>query len=158
MVSSRTTVLDCVQESGDSRHLDAQDADYNKFKSNSIFKHLDMANPDLVRFILEARKRGFNDNKIKEALLSNHWPTNEINQGFEAVRQNLNYKKSLTIWLDKEIISILEKRAKRNLLTLPEQVEDIIRRSVANQRPTQKKEKLDDMLVGLFSRKSRKKK
>ncbi len=116
-----------------------------------------MANPDLVRFILEAQKRGFSDTKIKEALLSNHWPENEINEGFEAVREKTHYKKSMTIWLDKDIIKILEKRAKKNMLNLPEQVEDIIRRSVANQKPTQKKEKLDDMLVGLFSRKSKKK-
>jgi len=115
-----------------------------------------MANPDLVRFILEARKRNFDDKKIKEALLSNKWPLSEINSGFEAVREKTHFKNSLTIWLDKEIIRILEKRAKRNMLTLPEQVEDIIRRSVANQKPTQKKEKLDDMLVGLFSRKTRK--
>ena len=29
-----------------------------------------MANPDLIRFILEAQKRNFTDGKIKEALLS----------------------------------------------------------------------------------------
>jgi len=43
------------------------------------------------------------------------------------------------------------------MLNVNEQVEDIVRRSVANQKPSAKKEKLDDMLVGLFSRKTRKK-
>ena len=114
-----------------------------------------MANPDLIRFILEARKRGFQDLKITEALLSNNWPMHEINAGFEALREH-HFKKSITLWFDKDVISLLEKRAKRNLLTLPEQVEDIVRRSIANQKPTQQKEKLDDMLVGLFSRKTRK--
>ncbi len=116
-----------------------------------------MANPDLIKFILEAQKRGFEDDKIKEALLSNKWPTNEINGAFQALRKPHHFKESLNIWLDTEIIKKLEKRAKRNLLTLPEQVEDILRRSVINQKPSQKSEKLDDMLVGLFSRKTRKK-
>ena len=44
------------------------------------------------------------------------------------------------------------------MLNLNEQVEDILRRSVINAKPTQAKEKLDDMLVGLFSRKTPKKK
>lgn len=113
-----------------------------------------MANPDLIRFILKARKRGFQDLKITESLLSNGWPMHEINLGFEALREH-HFKKSVTIWLDKEVINLLEKRAK-NLLTLPEQIEDIVRRSIANQKPTQQKEKLDDMLVGLFSRKTKK--
>jgi hypothetical protein len=114
-----------------------------------------MANPDLVKFILEARKRGFTDIKITESLLSNGWPMHEIHSGYEALREH-HFKKGITIWLDKEVVNLLEKRAKRNLLTLPEQIEDIVRRSIANQRPNQQKEKLDDMLVGLFSRKSKK--
>ena len=115
-----------------------------------------MANPDLIRFILEARRRGFTDIKITESLLSNGWPMHEIHAGYEALREH-HFKKSITIWLDKEVINLLEKRARRNLLTLPEQVEDIVRRSIANQKPTHNKEKLDDMLVGLFSRKYNKK-
>ena len=118
---------------------------------------MDMANPDLIRFILEAQKRGFNDNKIREALLSNRWPTNEINSAFQSLRKQHHFKESVTIWLDSEIIKLLEKRAKKNMLNVNEQVEDIVRRSVANQKPSAKKEKLDDMLVGLFSRKTRKK-
>jgi hypothetical protein len=115
-----------------------------------------MANPDLVRFILEAKRRGFSDKKIQESLLSNKWPKNEINRGFEAVKEEVHSKGSITIWLDKEVMKLLEKRARKNMLTIPEQVEDIIRRSIANQKTTTKKEKLDDMLVGLFSRKTRK--
>lgn len=114
-----------------------------------------MANPDLIRFILEARKRGFTDLKITESLLSNGWPMHEVDLGYEFIRDH-HFKKGITIWLDKDIINLLEKRAKRNMLTLPEQIEDIVRRSIVNNKPTQNKEKLDDMLIGLFSRKTRK--
>lgn len=116
-----------------------------------------MANPDLIRFILEARKRNFSDIKIKEALLSNNWPKNEINEGFEAVREKHHFKNSITIWLDNDVIGLLEKRAKKNMFTIQEQIEDIVRRSIINQKHILNKEKLDDMLVGLFSRKTRKK-
>jgi len=115
-----------------------------------------MANTDLIRFILEAQKRGFSDSKIKEALLSNKWPTIEISSAFQSLRKSHHFKESLNIWLDSEVIKKLEKRAKRNMLNLNEQVEDILRRSVINQKSTQKSEKLDDMLIGLFSRKSKK--
>jgi hypothetical protein len=115
-----------------------------------------MANPDLVRFILEAKRRGFSDARIREALMSNYWPVHEINLGFEAIKPSHHFKQSITIWLDKLVIDALEKRARRNMLTLPEQIEDIVRRSIANQKPTVNKEKLDDMLVGLFSRKTKK--
>lgn len=114
-----------------------------------------MANQELIKFILEARKRKFTDTKITEALLSNGWPMHEINLGFQALREKHNFKNSVTIWLDKDIIKLLEKRAKKNMLTLPEQVEDILRRSVLNNKSNPKKEKLDDMLVGLFSRKTK---
>ncbi|MBS3083413.1 hypothetical protein J4423_01265 [Candidatus Pacearchaeota archaeon] len=117
-----------------------------------------MANPDLIRFILEAQKRNFSDVKIKEALLSNRWPIKEISSAFQSLRKPHHFKESLNIWLDSEVIKKLEKRAKRNMLNLNEQVEDILRRSVINAKPTQAKEKLDDMLVGLFSRKTPKKK
>jgi len=63
----------------------------------------------------------------------------------------------LTILLDESEIKILKKRAKANLLTLREQVEDIVRRSCVN---SSKKTgymaiKIDDKLVGIFSREKR---
>ena len=51
-----------------------------------------MANPDLIKFILQAKERGFNDLKIKEALMSNRWPTNEINSAFKALRKERHFK------------------------------------------------------------------
>ncbi len=115
-----------------------------------------MTNSDLLKFMRESRRRGFSDDKIRESLLSNGWPIIEIEKSFSVLRKENHSKNSLTIWLDSEVISKLEKRAKRNLMTLPEQIEDILRRSVINAKGISKqKEKLDDMLVGLFSRRKK---
>ncbi len=116
-----------------------------------------MANLNLLNFMRESRRRGFSDDKIREVLLSNAWPINEINKGFHFLNRENPSKNSLTIWLDSEIMLKLQKRAKKNLMTLPEQIEDILRRSVINATGISKeKEKLDDLLIGLFSRKKRK--
>ncbi|MEK6824712.1 MAG: hypothetical protein AABY02_02550, partial [Nanoarchaeota archaeon] len=59
--------------------------------------------------------------------------------------------------VDDAVLKKLEKRAKGNLFTLEEQIADILRRSVVNTRVgLRTPEKLDDMLVTLFSRKTRK--
>jgi hypothetical protein len=62
--------------------------------------------------------------------------------------------KKLTIYLDDEEVKILEKRAKKNLFTLKEQVEDIIRKSAVRTKSGKKYStiKVDDRLVGIFSR------
>lgn len=115
-----------------------------------------MTNSDLLSFVRESRRRGFSDTKIREALLSNGWPVVEVEKAFSLLRKENPSKNSLTIWLDSEVISKLEKRAHKNFMTLPEQVEDILRRSVINATGVSKeKEKLDDVLVGLFSRKKK---
>ena len=65
----------------------------------------------------------------------------------------------LTVSLDDEEVKILEKRAKKNLLTLKEQVEDIIRRScIRSAGSSVRPLKCDDALVGIFSRERRGKK
>jgi len=59
----------------------------------------------------------------------------------------------ITIDIDEREQKILEKRAKKNLMELKEQVEDIIRRScirgITNNVP---KDSCDDKLVGIFSK------
>ena len=61
----------------------------------------------------------------------------------------------LTIRLDDEEVKILKKRAKKDMLELREEVEDIIRRSCINSKS---KNSLssgnigDDKLLGIFSR------
>jgi len=62
----------------------------------------------------------------------------------------------LTIQLDDEEVKILEKRAKKNLFTLTEQVQDIIRRScISTKTTTTSRFKADDKLVEVFSREKR---
>ena len=113
-------------------------------------------NNELLQFVREARRRGFGFDKIEEALLSNGWPISEINPVIKIVGSEVHTKHIISISLDDEVLRLLEKRAKKNLMTLPEQIEDILRRSVINSKGNTTKEKLDDMLVGLFSRKRRK--
>ena len=65
----------------------------------------------------------------------------------------------ITIRLSDNEVKILKKRAKKNLLNLREQVEDIVRRSCINTRSGNIfQEKIDDKLVGIFSRQQRGKK
>ena len=62
----------------------------------------------------------------------------------------------LTITLDDTEVKVLKKRAKKNILTIKEQVEDIIRRScIRSSKTTIKTFKGDDVLVGIFSRDQR---
>ena len=65
--------------------------------------------------------------------------------------------KRITVKISSDEEKVLVKRAKKNLLSLTEQIEDIIRRSCisALKNPAQKLEKLDDKLIGLFSRSRR---
>jgi len=61
----------------------------------------------------------------------------------------------LTISLDEDEVKILRRRANKNLLTLREQVEDIIRRSCVRSGKGYIRFKVDDKLVGIFSREKR---
>ena len=63
---------------------------------------------------------------------------------------------NITIFIDNEEKKILEKRGKKNLMTLKEQCEDILRRSCVrtnkNYRP---KDPCDDRLVKIFSKQNK---
>jgi len=63
--------------------------------------------------------------------------------------------RKLTISLDEDEVKILQKRAKKNLFDLKEQVEDIVRRSCIHSRKGKTRFKVDDKLVGIFSREKR---
>ena len=117
-----------------------------------------MANQDLIRFIVEARKRRFDDNQIKAPLLEDGWEISEINEAINSIDKNP--KNKFEIYLKDDLIKILEKRAKKNKFTIPEQIGDILRRSCINvsTKTTSKAEKLDDLLVSIFSRQKRDKK
>lgn len=64
---------------------------------------------------------------------------------------------SITLNLDEDETKVLTKRAKKNLMTIKEQARDIIRRSCASYKRNSKKtkDKIDDKLVGIFSRQRR---
>jgi hypothetical protein len=112
-----------------------------------------MANKELINFIKEARRRGFDDWQIKEPLLKNNWPINEIEKAFCALKPKYKFKNKVSLFLDSEILKVIDKRAKKNMFTISEQIEDILRRSCLRLSSTKKEEKLDDLLVSLFSRK-----
>ena len=67
-------------------------------------------------------------------------------------------KKSVSIDLDSDVISALEKRAKKNFMSLREQIEDIIRRSViaSKKKPYSASEDKEDGLLSAFSRRGKK--
>ena len=129
------------------------------------------ANSELVNFILEARRRGFDDWQIREPLLKNGWLESEVQKAFLYIKQEQDrklkekkkydgkiiykYKNSITIHLDSEVLKIVEKRAKKNMLTVPEQIEDIIRRSCVNtKKNSEAQDNVDDAFLKLFSRKT----
>ena len=60
---------------------------------------------------------------------------------------------SITISVGEKELNVLKKRAKKNLFTIKEQVEDIIRRSCINaMKKKSSNDKVDDRLVGIFSK------
>lgn len=62
--------------------------------------------------------------------------------------------KKILLTLDDEEEKVLKKRAKKNMMSLKDQVADIIRRSCVSskRRSSQPKDKVDDKLVKIFSR------
>lgn len=114
--------------------------------------------PQIIYFIKESRARGFKDVVIEQALLKKNWPSSEIEKAFSYLKTYSHLEspseQQISLFLDPELMKLLDKRAKKNLLTLPEQIEDILRRSCINMKPGTTSEKLDDQLVGLFSRKN----
>jgi hypothetical protein len=60
----------------------------------------------------------------------------------------------ITITIDEDEEKALQKRAKKNLMTIEEQVRDIVRRSCVNasSKTSTPKLDIDDRLVSIFSR------
>jgi hypothetical protein len=114
---------------------------------------------ELVKFIKEARKRGFDDYEIRSPLIKKGWPPEKIDGAFASLKPRIKFKNKITIYLDSDILKIIEKRAKKNIFTIPEQIEDILRRSCARGfKKTTQNEKIDDLLVSIFSRRKYSKK
>ncbi|MEK6873963.1 MAG: hypothetical protein AABW91_03885 [Nanoarchaeota archaeon] len=120
-----------------------------------------MSNKNLVAFIKEARKRGYTDHAIRKPLLEKGWSIQEIENAFShaTAKIRIKSKNKITIYLDSDVLNVLEKRSNKNLLTLSEQIEDILRRSVLNTKKTKKiDDKIDDKFIAIFSRRNYKKK
>ncbi len=64
---------------------------------------------------------------------------------------------SITINLDEDVKKIISKRAKKNLLSLREQIEEILRMSAVRTKTgmSYQRLKVDDRLVAAFSREKR---
>ena len=114
--------------------------------------------PKLLKFVIEARKKGFSDSEIKTPLLEKGWQEDIIDDAFNYIVEKIEKRKTLTITLPISVINIVKKRAKKNILSLEEQIEDIIRRSAVNalNKKLPSPEKIDDLLVSIFSRRKRK--
>jgi hypothetical protein len=115
-----------------------------------------MTNTQLINFINEARKRGFSDFQIRNAIIKKGWPVGIIDKAFESLTPKFKSKNQIAIFLSDDLLNIIEKRAKKNMQTLSEQIEEILRRSCVTYKGGKKlpSEKLDDTLVGLFSRRN----
>ena len=129
-------------------------------------------NPDLLKYISECKKDGFEDYEIRIPLLEHGWELDAVQDAFEYLKKEEEkklkkrvvennktiyvYKNSMTVHLDSEVFKIIEKRAKKNMLTPVEQVEDIIRRSCVNVKKAsgETQDNVDDLFLRLFSRKS----
>jgi len=63
----------------------------------------------------------------------------------------------ITITIDDEAKKVLSVRAKKNMFTLREQIEDILRQSALRTKNSNKMAeiKFDDRLIGIFSREKR---
>ena len=119
----------------------------------------------LTWFIKEVRSRGYSDAEITRALLEKGWPSEQIKRAFSHLDSKTGQnspkihiskkgKTKIEIYLDYSVLEQIEKRAKRNILSIPELIEDIVRRSVVRSKliKSLRPEKLDDLLVGIFSR------
>ena len=114
-----------------------------------------MANKKLIDFIKEARKKGFGDLGVKKALLDHGWPLKDVEKAFNYLAPKHTIKNQVTLFLNDEVMEVLEKRAKKNMFMVSEQIEDILRRSTVNQmkKKSPYDPKIDDALVSIFSRK-----
>lgn len=115
-----------------------------------------MADKRLIKFIKEARTKGYEDYQIRYSLIKNSWTEDEIEEAFSSLKTT-GKKTKVCVYIDSEMTKLLEKRAKKNMFTLPEQIEDILRRSCINLKKSQPKENIDDSLVSLFSKRKYKK-
>jgi hypothetical protein len=111
---------------------------------------------ELLKFVKKARDMGYSDGEIRKSLLSHGWNNITIDLTYKKLEPKIEFKNQVTLFLDSGMIKILKKRAKKNLFSLNEQIEDILRRSCA--RGSKKKirfKKPDDRLISCFARQNK---
>lgn len=118
-----------------------------------------MANELLIDFIKKAKEQGFTDIQIRKEMIFKGWPLEEINKAYKEVKEKpvKELSNQVTLFISDDILSVLQKRAKKNLFTISEQIEDILRRSCMKKGEAGE-EKIDDRLLLAFSRKNTNKK
>lgn len=112
-----------------------------------------MVDKRVIDFIRESRRRGFDDPAIAQRLSEAGWSINEIDAAFNAVKKTTQ-KVRLCINIDEDVAKMLARRAKRNLMSIEEQAEDILRRSCVGMRkkPLGEEKMIGNGLVSIFSR------
>ena len=80
----------------------------------------------------------------------------DVEDKLRIVEDKFRKMKSITIRFGKELMKEIEKRAKKNYLSVPELIEDIVRRSMISYKGgTRRPLKIDDKLIAIFSREKR---
>ena len=128
--------------------------------------------PELLSFIKTCKQQGYEDYQIRIPLIEKGWPLDEVQRAFYELKKTEEkklkkevkkdnkviyvYKNSMTIHLSEDVFKTVSKRAKKNMLTPEEQVEDIVRRSCVNtkNKNAEIKDNVDDIFLKLFSRKN----
>jgi hypothetical protein len=109
----------------------------------------------LTKFVKEARKRGFSDLDIRKEVKLKGYSLLDLEKVFIKLQPKVYYKNQICLFLNKEVIDILQKRAKKNKFNLSEQIEDILRRSSIRKSTKKSSDKIDDLLLKCFSRSTR---
>ena len=65
-------------------------------------------------------------------------------------------KTNITVTIDSKVREKLQKRAKKELVTIEELIADILRRSVLSYKGTSSTDNVEDKFLTFFSRKSKK--
>ena len=137
--------------------------DNDNRKNNTYLNNVLIVNPLTLRKYFNKDIQIINtslyDEEIRKPLIKQGWKPEIIEKALvevekERLRKEYRNKNRVTVYLDSEVIEILEKRAKKKLMKLPEMVEDILRRSCTNiiNKPKPREQKIDDLLVTMFSK------
>ncbi|MCX8159091.1 MAG: hypothetical protein N3D20_02265 [Candidatus Pacearchaeota archaeon] len=112
-----------------------------------------MVEEKVIEFVRECRRRGFSNEQIKDKLIEGGWSFKEIDEAINFVKKTTQ-KIRLCIGIDEEVAKMLIRRAKRNMMSVEEQAEDILRRSCVSMRkkPLTEEKIVGNHFISIFSR------